>query len=77
MHAEEIKAALRMAGVTASQIADDLGVTPQTVSGVIRGKTTSSKIANRISEVIGKPKDEIWEPQPLLRRTKEQLRQTA
>ena len=72
MHAEEIKAKIRMQGVTSAMIAEELHVTPQTVSGVIRGKGTSLRIQNRIAEITGTPVDEMWPPQPLMRRSSEQ-----
>ena len=77
MHPEEIKAALRMRGVTSAQIADALDVKPQTVSSVIHGRGTSARIANRIADIIGKPVHDIWEPQPTLRRTPEEIRRSA
>lgn len=77
MHAEEIKAKIRMQGITPAMIADELSVTPQTVSGVIRGKGTSRRIQNRISEITGIAVDEMWPPQPLMRRTAEQMQRSA
>lgn len=77
MHAEEIKAKIRMQGVTPAIIADELGVTQQTVSGVIRGKGTSRRIQDRISEITGIPVETLWPPQPLMRRTAEQMQRSA
>lgn len=72
MHPEEIKAAMRMRGVTPTALADELGVANSSVSQVISGRATSARIANRIAQVIGKPLDVIWPPKPklVLRRTK-------
>ena len=75
MHAEEIKAKIRMQGITPAMIADELSVTQQTVSGVIRGKGTSRRIQERISEVTGLPVDVMWPPKPLMRRTSEEMKQ--
>jgi lambda repressor-like predicted transcriptional regulator len=77
MHAEEIKATIRMEGITPAMIAQELGVTQQTVSGVIHGKGKSQRIQKRISEVTGKSIEELWPPQPLMRRTPEQMQRTA
>lgn len=70
MHPEEIKAALRMKGVTPAALADELGVAPSTMSQVISGRSTSARIMGRIAEVLGKPIRAIWPPssRPSLRR---------
>lgn len=75
MHAEEIKAALRMKGVTPTALADELGVSTPTMSQVISGRSVSARIRGRIAEVLGKTVDDIWPPskKPVLRRTKAQL----
>lgn len=77
MHPADIKAALSKKNVSAAKIADELHVSRTAVSNVIAGRSTSARIANRIATIIGKPVQDIWEPQPTIRRTKEQLRQTA
>lgn len=72
MHPEEIKAVMRMKGVTPAALADELGVANSSVSQVISGRATSARISKRIAEIIGKSRDEIWPPKdkPVLRRTK-------
>lgn len=73
MHAEEIKAAIRMKGTTPTAIAEELGVSRSMVSHVINGNAKSDRIARRISEVIGKAVEVIWPPKknrPVLRRVK-------
>ncbi|MFC2588546.1 MAG: transcriptional regulator [Ottowia sp.] len=60
MHPEQIKAELRMAGVTLAAIADELGLSRTTVSQVLHGKSVSARISTRISEVLGKPVATIW-----------------
>lgn len=70
MHPEEIKAKIRMQGVTGAQIADDLGVSRTAVSSVIAGRSTSNRIANYISNLVGIPTDKLWPPQPKLRRNR-------
>ncbi len=72
MHPEQIKAAMRMNGVTSAVLADELGVSSVTVSQVISGRSTSKRIANRIAQIVGQPVEVLWPPQPrlVLRRTK-------
>lgn len=68
MHPEEIKAALRMRGVTLSALADEAGVSRSMVSHVVNGYARSAHLMERISKVIGKPVDAIWKSKPVLRR---------
>lgn len=71
MHPEQIKAELRMAGVSPAMLADELDVTSVTVSTVIHGKCSSERVKARIAEIIQRPVDEIWAPRPsLVRRRK-------
>jgi len=72
MHPEEIKAAMRMKGITPTALADELKVANSSVSQVISGRATSARIAGRIAEIIGKPVEFIWPPKnkPVLRRMK-------
>ena len=60
MHFELIKALIRMAGSSPSSVAAELGVSPMTISHVIRGTGTSARVARRIAEVTGKTADELW-----------------
>lgn len=69
MHPEEIKAALRMRGVTLAALADEAGVSRSMVSHVVNGYAKSAHLMERISQVIGKPVDAIWKAKPVLRRT--------
>lgn len=66
MHPEQIKADIRMAGTTPAVIAAELEVTRATVSQVIHGRSTSARIQERISSIIGKPVSMIWPPKPQL-----------
>lgn len=68
MHPEEIKAALRMRGVTLAALADEAGVSRSMVSHVVNGYARSAHLMERISKVLGKPIDAIWKPKPVLRR---------
>ena len=70
MHPEEIKAALRMKGVTLSALADDVGVSRSMVSHVIHGHARSAHVSERIAKIIGLPAGAIWAPKPVLRRSK-------
>jgi lambda repressor-like predicted transcriptional regulator len=72
MHPEQIKAAMRMKGVTPSALADEMGLACSTVSQVISGRTTSSRVAQRIAEVTGIPVRTLFPApaRPVLRRVK-------
>lgn len=60
MHPEQIKAEIRMAGLTATEVARQLNLSRMTVSQVIRGTGRSARVEQRISEIIEKPVDVIW-----------------
>lgn len=71
-HPEQIKAAMRMAGVTPAALADSMLVAKSTVSQVINGRTESARIKARIAEIVGQPVVALW-PEKVatpLRRTK-------
>lgn len=72
MHPEQIKAAMRMKGVTPTALADELGVANSSVSQVISGRAESARIKARISKIVGIPVATLWPPsnRPKLRRTK-------
>lgn len=72
MHPEEIKAAMRIAGITPAMLASELGVANSTISVVIHGRGQSARIKTRISKVIGKPVATIWpdDGRPKLQRPK-------
>lgn len=70
MHPEEIKAALRIKGITLTALADDLGKSRSMVTHVVHGISRSKKIEERICQILGKPRDAIWKTKPTLRRTK-------
>ena len=70
MHPEEIKAALRMKGVTLTALAEQAGVSRSMVTHVIHGHTRSANVMERIAKIIGKPVGAIWAPKPVLRRMK-------
>lgn len=73
MHSEEIKAAMRMAGVTPAMLCDELGVAASSVSQTISGHIKSARIQARIAEIIGKSVKEIWPNQVTLRRNRSQI----
>lgn len=62
MHPQEIKAALRIKGITCAVIADDLGVTRSIVSRVINQQTTSQRIAGHVANLLGKRVEDLWPP---------------
>ena len=66
MHPEEIKAEMRMKGVTPAMLCDELNISAPAMSQVITGRAKSKRIQTRISEIIGKPISEIWSVQPSL-----------
>lgn len=70
MHPEQIKAAIRMKGMTAAMIADDLEVSQSSVSHVINKRSHSERIEEFIAILIEKPREELFPRKPsLLRRS--------
>ena len=55
MHPADIQAALKKRGLTQQAIADQLRVSPITVSQVIRGKNISDRIMKAVAKAIEKP----------------------
>lgn len=73
MHPEEIKAAMRMKGVTPTALADEMRVANATVSQVISGRSESARIKARIAEITGIAVAVLWPPKAqrmVLRRTR-------
>ena len=72
MHPEQIKAAMRMKGVTPTALADEMGVANSTVSQVISGRSESARIKARIAQITGISVGTLWPPsgKPVLRRVK-------
>lgn len=68
MHAEQIKAEMRIAGQSPAMVAAELGVTRSTMSQVIHGRTTSHRVQSRIAAILDKAVSEIWEPKKTLNR---------
>ena len=73
MHPEQIKAEMRMAGITPAMLCDELGVARSSVSQTISGHIKSARIQQRISQIIGKPVGSIWPNQVVLRRSRAQV----
>ena len=70
MHPEEIKAALRIKGVTLTALALELGLSRSMVTHVIYANARSRRVEERIAKVIGKPDSAIWvNHRPRLRQT--------
>lgn len=70
---EQIKAAMRMKGITQTALSEQLHVAKSTVSQVISGRSVSARVQGRIAEIIGKSVSEIWPKEnqrPVLRRTR-------
>ena len=71
MHPEEIKAALRIKGVTLTALASELSLSRSMVTQVIYGYARSKRVQERIAQVLGKSVSAIWvAPKPVLRRSK-------
>jgi lambda repressor-like predicted transcriptional regulator len=60
MHPADIQASLRKAGVSQKSIAEKLEVSESTITKVIHGSSKSRRIAEEISETIGKDIEDIW-----------------
>jgi lambda repressor-like predicted transcriptional regulator len=60
LHPADINAALIKAGFNQSVIAEELNVSNTSVSLVIRGLSTSRRIANNISKKVGISVQELW-----------------
>jgi lambda repressor-like predicted transcriptional regulator len=60
LHHADINAALIKAGFNQSVIAEELDVSNTSVSLVIRGLSTSRRIANAISKATGLPVEKLW-----------------
>lgn len=73
MHPEEIKAAMRIAGVTPAMLADELQVAQSSVSQTIHGQIRSARIQARIAQIVRRPVKAIWPNQIVLRRTRAQI----
>ena len=64
MHPEQIKAAMRMKGVTPAVLAERLKISKSTMSQVIAGRSVSARVRGAIAKVIGTPVATIWPPDP-------------
>lgn len=76
MHPEQIKAELRMKGISPTALADELRVANSSVSQVISGRAVSARIRQRISDITGIAIDVLWPPaeqRPTLRRTRAEM----
>lgn len=73
MHREEIKAAMRMKGVTPAMLADSIGVSSSAMCQTINGAIKSPRIQAAISEVLGLPPEKIWPRIVRLRRSKSEI----
>lgn len=57
---EEIKARLRSKGLTMSDIARSLTLTPSTIHAVVSGRSHSRRVAEKISAELGLEPRDIW-----------------
>ena len=71
MHPEEIKAALRIKGVTLTALAQEMELSRSMVTQVIYGYARSNRVEERIAQILGKSVSTLWAlPKPVLRRAK-------
>lgn len=76
MTPNDIKSLIYKKGANLSDVARAAGVSPSTVSRVIKGHVKSRDIATVISNFLGKPVDALWPgmyPEVYRRRSSEQV----
>jgi len=56
----KIKAALGLKGISLSDIARELSITPSTVSIVSKGYRRSRRVEEAIASALGQPAETIW-----------------
>jgi lambda repressor-like predicted transcriptional regulator len=64
---------LRERGITLAALADELGVTPSTLSLVAAGKAKSHKLQVAIADKLDSTVDELWPGQVRLRRSSAEI----
>lgn len=60
MNPYDIQAALKKAGSSQVEVANELAITDSVVNRVVHGTKTSRRIAAHIADKIGKPVEELW-----------------
>ncbi len=75
MHFADIQAALKKANITQEQIAAEEQVSPQLVGRVLRGESTSRRIAFAIAAHTGFTTERMWPGRYPPRLSPKQLRQ--
>ena len=60
MHTADIQAALKKRGYTQKDVADELGLSPMTVSDVVRKVRISARVMCHIAKLIGKDPREVF-----------------
>jgi lambda repressor-like predicted transcriptional regulator len=60
MHPEEIKAALRIRGITLTALASELCLSRSMVTQVVHGRARSRRVEARIADLLGKPASALW-----------------
>lgn len=60
MHPADIKALLEKAGYTQIKLGRELKVSDVMVNHVIKGRSTSRRIAKRIAQITGKTLNDLW-----------------
>jgi transcriptional regulator with XRE-family HTH domain len=60
MNTLKVKRLLRQAGVKQKDIAEKLGIHPQQVSAVVRGKRPQHSVVKAIAEAVNRPVADLW-----------------
>ncbi|MEJ1353122.1 MAG: helix-turn-helix domain-containing protein [Candidatus Sedimenticola sp. (ex Thyasira tokunagai)] len=68
MKGKQILQSLKTEGLTFTDIANTLGVSPVAISNVAHRKTDSARIASALALAIGKPVDKIFPDKPTYHR---------
>lgn len=57
---ERLKGLIQEEGHTYRTLADEIGITPQAVSQIVNGKTTSSTARYSLAKALGRDVEELW-----------------
>lgn len=60
MHPAQIKAAIEVAGYKQVDLAGEMGLAANTVSAVIKGRSRSRQVEERIAAITGYTLEELW-----------------
>jgi lambda repressor-like predicted transcriptional regulator len=60
MHPAQIKAALALRGYSQARLAEELELSPNTVSAVVKGRSRSKKVEERIAAITDRSLVDLW-----------------